>query len=351
LSATVVVAAEQPAQRPTFRSEINYVQLPVRVVDARGQFVSGLTQTDFEVVEDGTAQTITTFLSIDIPFIRPQAVTGVPDVRLPTIDPAASGDATHVDGRVYVFMLDNYGSSEVTLRMRQVVRGFINDRLSANDVAAVTMTGRGRGQDFTRDRRLLNAAVGRFFSNPDPFRGRESTVHEVLTRIANTAESLGSIKGRRKAIILVTASSICSLNEEIPGSADSGCREGLRHALRMAVQSDVSIYTVDPRGLVATHGAPAEIAERPASFPLITWGPFDGARYLAEESGGFAVANTNDLSRGFDRIVRENSSYYLLGYHSTNANSDGKFRKTDVTVPRREVQVVHRRGYLAPHYP
>ena len=53
--------------------------------------------------------------------------------------------------------------------------------------------------------------------------------------------------------------------------------------------------------------------------------PLDGARFLAEESGGFAVVNTNSLEAGFDRIVRENSAYYLIGYYSANELTDGNF--------------------------
>lgn len=338
---SVAVRAQDGQQpTPTFRSEANYVQLPVRVLDARGEFVSGLTQSDFRLSEDGKPQTITAFSAVNIPIILNDST--APNLPLAAVDPVASNEATQVDGRVYLFVLDNrLGSESATLKLRQVVRGFISDRLSANDLAAVTMTGAGRGQTFTRNRRLLHEAVDRFVSDPQP----ESGVHGVLNVIANTAEWMGSIKGRRKALVLVTAGQICGLS-------NPECHEGLRHALRMAVQSDVSIYAVDPRGLVATDGAPAETAERPAEFSMdLTGDPIDGARYLAEASGGFAIANTNNLSGGFERIVRENSSYYLLGYYSTNPNADGRTRRNDVTLARRGMQVVHRAGYVAPRTP
>lgn len=339
-AAAVVVAQDAPQPTPTFRSEANYVQLPVRVLDARGEFVSGLAQSDFLLTEDGRPQTITAFSAAIIPILPGDPA---PDVPLAAVDPVASNDATQVDGRVYLFVLDNRaGSESATLKVRQVVRGFISDRLSANDLAAVTMTGAGRGQTFTRNRRLLHDAVNRFASDPHP---DSDGARGVLNVVANTAEWLGAIKGRRKALVLVTPGQICALS-------DPECNEGLRHALRMAVQSDVSIYTVDPRGLVATHGAPAEESDRPTAFSAaITSGPLDGARYLADASGGFAIANTNNLSAGFERIVRENSSYYLLGYYSTNPNADGKMRKHGVTVARRGLQVVHRGGYVAPAVP
>jgi VWFA-related protein len=343
LAATLVCAAAAlGAQQSTFRSEINFVQLPVWVLDGRGESVSGLTQSDFQVLEDGTPQAITTFAAVDIPFIKPSLM---PSEPVPPFVPGGSDDDGQVEGRVYVFMLDNSGSEDITLRMKHVVRAFIRDRLSANDVAAVTMTGMGRGQDFTRDRRLLHAAINRFISDPDTF-GHDVVAHRVLTHIANTAESMGSIKGRRKALVLVTASPICLLIALRPAEAE--CGEGVRHALRVAVRSDVSIYVIDPRGLVATHGTPAEMAQPPAKYPLINRGPFDGARYLAEQSGGFALVNTNNLSAGFARIVRENSSYYLLGYYSTNTRADGKLRNIVVTVSPKGAQAVHRPGYFGP---
>ena len=114
------------------------------------------------------------------------------------------------------------------------------------------------------------------------------------------------------------------------------------------MEADVSIYTIDPRGLVATSGAPSRKGQGQDWYPSITRGPLDGTRYLAEQSGGFAVVNTNSLSAGFARIVRENSSYYLLGYYSTNSRADGKFRRNEVRLSRRGMQVVYRGGYLAP---
>ena len=64
----VGIGAQNPQPAPTFRSEIDYVQIPVRVLDARGEFVRGLTQSDFQILEDGQLQTITAFSAVDIPF-------------------------------------------------------------------------------------------------------------------------------------------------------------------------------------------------------------------------------------------------------------------------------------------
>jgi VWFA-related protein len=360
--AIVALVDAQVEPQPTFRSEINYVQIPVRVLDAHGEFVSGLIQSDFQIFEDGQAQAIAAFSAVEIPSAKVDAM--VPDAPLGAVDAVASNDPVEVDGRVYVFVLDNQSMSEsIALRTRHVVRGFIRQYLKANDLTAVVFTGAGRGQHFTRNRRLLDDAIGRLLGDPDP---TDDAAHRSMTVIAETARSMGAIKGRRKALVLMSPSPICSLSEM---DLQSVCREDARYALRMAMQSDVSIYTIDPGGLntslrsraehanpnstysggaysEASNGAAARAAF--SSARTESRGPDDAARYLAEQSGGFAVVNTNSLSAGFERVARENSSYYLLGYYSTNHRADGQARRNEVKVARTGVRVVHRASYLAP---
>jgi hypothetical protein len=70
---------------------------------------------------------------------------------------------------------------------------------------------------------------------------------------------------------------------------------------------------------------------------------------LAAETGGFAAVNRNDLPAALDRIVEENSSYYLLGYYPTNDRRDGRMRSIEVRVAGRDdLQIIHRKGYAAP---
>ena len=67
---------------------------------------------------------------------------------------------------------------------------------------------------------------------------------------------------------------------------------------------------------------------------------------LAASTGGFAAVNRNDLDGAFDRIVAENSSYYVFGYYSTNERRDGRFRKIEVRVKRPGLRVRSRNGYF-----
>ena len=163
--------------------------------------------------------------------------------------------------------------------------------------------------------------------------------------------------------MLASSDSLCGIDTGV-------CNDDVRAALEAAVRSDVSIYVLDPRGLTtgarsraenanpnSTYGhdgAYRELSSDAAARAAFAEsrreqrGPTDGARYLAEESGGFAIVNTNNLEAGIDRIVRENSAYYMIGYYSTSANMDGKFRRHQVRVDKPGVRVLHRAGYPAP---
>lgn len=345
---------EQPQPSATFRSEINYVQIPVRVLDARGEFVSGLEQSDFQIREDGKPQTISAFTEIDIPFIPPNAT--VPAAPVREVEAFATNETPEIDGRAYLFVVDALNTETGdTHKVRRLLHDFIDERLAANDLAAISLMGGARSQGFTRNRTLLHEAVDRFIGDYDEYLPDRN--HQALTTIARMAEWLGAIKDRRKALVLVSTSQVCSL-------ASDDCRDSLQHALRAAMRADVVIYTIDPRGLVPSSRSNAEHANPNSSYGDAGYselgsraafaaaagsarGVADGARYLAEESGGIAVVNTNSLDRGMDRIVRDSSSYYLIGYHSTNDRADGRFRRNDVTVTRRDARVVHRNGYFA----
>ena len=356
------VSAQQPgdqappeAPAATFRSEVNYVQLPIRVVDGRGNFVSGLTQSDFQILEDGKAQKIATFSAVDIPNIPVDNT--VPDAPVEAVDPVASNERLDVDGRIYLFVLDDFHlQASYTANVRRLMRGFINEHLSANDLTGLVIAS-GRSQDFTRNRQLLLDVADRFvaeFDSTDPPDVQRYQREAVIKTLLRMTEWMGSIKGRRKALVLITPTIGCAAMAE-----PNGCMSDLVEIARTAARSDVSIFGLDPRGLVGTPAANAEnsgagMPGRGAAAigiqqPQVTdGGPIGSLHFLSESTGGFATVNTNNIEAGFQRIVRENSSYYLIGYYSTNTAVDGKFRKHQVRVNRRGVEVTHRQGYLAP---
>jgi len=121
-----------------------------------------------------------------------------------------------------------------------------------------------------------------------------------------------------------------------------------RDLMDLANANNVSFYPVDARGLAAVD---RDINENPVLGPsdeikLVT-SRVEPLRTLASNTDGLAVVDTNDLDKGFQRIVDDMTSYYLMGYYSTNTKLDGKVRKIKVRVKRDGVDVRARRSYRA----
>ncbi len=258
--------------------------------------------------------------------------------------------------------------------------------MGANDQAAVVYTS-GRtdaAQEFTSNRQLLLAAIGRFMgrklrsptlekleqymmvqgtpmaSDPisDPVEAeRAMNARTAFDDIRQLCDFLGSVHGRRKALIYVSEGVDYNINDPINNTYASDILESVKEAISAATRANVNVYSVDPRGLTNMGDEELQIASLPDD-PSVGLGPEslreelrlsqDSLRVIADETGGFAAVNSNDFKKAFDRIVTENSSYYVLGYYPSNDRRDGKFRKIDVKVNRPGVEVRFRKGYVAP---
>ncbi len=168
--------------------------------------------------------------------------------------------------------------------------------------------------------------------------GRNRITMGVLGR---ALDALRTTRGR-KSVILVSKGFI----------HDQETR-GFKDVTDAARRSNVAIYFVDARGLVATtgnftasEGSPTDARDIGATFADIALDA-EGAVSIAETSGGFAIRNTNDLGAGLERISRESRSYYLVGYVPRNDRADGRFRQIEVKVKRPGVGVRARKGYYA----
>src|SRR6185295_8888448 len=104
-----------------------------------------------------------------------------------------------------------------------------------------------------------------------------------------------------------------------------------------------TLYTIDPRGLVAGQDLDDEV-------PTQEWNAYvrdtqDSLRVLAEETGGIAVVNQNDFDKALKRIDNETSDYYVLGYYSSNPDPLRRRREIQVKVNRPNVDVKSRKAY------
>ena len=355
------VLQAQQADPPVFRVQVDAIELDAFVTDAQGNPVTDLRADDFEVLEDGRPQAITSFALVNIPIERTERPLYSPSAIEPDVQ-----TNTHGEGRVYVIALDEV-DPQLVPRTRLFLRRFVEAHVAANDIAAVVYIGRGRArdaQDFTSNRRLLLQAIdkfsGGFTSMPMPAAAAlaapgplQTSENEALSRarmrsLRDLTEFMARMRGRRKSMIYVTETlgdvfGVLDYN----GGARSIGFDDLHAAITAATRGNVSIYPVDPRGLTTGGGSgDAEIAPEPAGPAGLA--RIQELRALAEATGGFAVVNTNTFDEAFTRIVRENSAYYVLGFTSTNDRRDGRYRRLQVRVRRPGLTVRSRAGYLAP---
>ncbi|HEY0873173.1 MAG TPA: VWA domain-containing protein [Vicinamibacterales bacterium] len=123
----------------------------------------------------------------------------------------------------------------------------------------------------------------------------------------------------------------------------------MRRLIDDANRANASFYTVDPRGLPVFDSPIGPDKPPPLQIDQqILRRRIDTLRILADNTDGLAVVNSNDLEKGLRRMADDLTSYYLLGYYSTNAKLDGRFREIRVEVNRPGVDVRARRGYRAP---
>lgn len=384
LTAQQPVAPQAPAEPPppTFRVEVNYVEVDAVVTDAQGNAIGNLTAEDFEVLEDGRPQKVTAFSRLDLPVTRADQPMFSPG----PIEPDVQSNLA-ADGRLYVIILDDLHTTfSNTARVKAALHQFIERYFGTNDLAAVVFTGQRAqdAQDFTGNRRLLLAAIDRLIgrsvpsasaervsgfttncgaASPDLVPGtsdpcdaeRGFNARNALASIRRIADFMAGVRGRRKALLLVSEGISYDVNDIFNNRQASGILGETREAMAAATRANVAIYAIDPRGLagfdgIEIGGIPEERrAESPArGFQNELQLSQNSLRALSEETGGFAAVNRNDLNEAFSRIVRENSSYYVLGYYPSNSRRDGRYRTLEVRVKRPGVQVRSRKGYVAP---
>jgi hypothetical protein len=113
-----------------------------------------------------------------------------------------------------------------------------------------------------------------------------------------------------------------------------------------ANRANTSIYSLDPRGLSGGEfDIDQNIGIRMSQQQLSQ--TQDALRTIADQTDGRAIVNRNDLAKGLQQVVRDSSAYYLIGYNSSQAPSDGKFHEIKVRVKRPGIQVRARKGYWA----
>ena len=380
IAAVLVASAAVVAQQPTFRVRVDAIEIDAFVTDAQGNPVKGLTVDDFQILEEGRPQVIASFSQVDIPFVpRTEPLDGKGAIDSDVV----SNDGS--DGRVYLFMLDEVSGADA-LRARVFMKRFLQQHFAANDRGAVVFLGHQdprAAQSFTGNPRLLLAAFDRFTggfpsedTSPQALRGDDQVSVaaaarrvensrnaqqaqaaiaglDTMTGLESAVKMMAGLHGRRKAVLLFSSGLPDAIFRALSYDGGSMTRaEAAAHAaVTAATRGNVTIYPIDPAGLVTNMLDPAQIEPADPATATFDNGPTDrrmSLSMLADATGGFSLVGSNNFTTAFDRIVRENSTYYVLGFTSSTEKRDGLHHSLRVRVTRPGLQVRAREGYIAP---
>ena len=329
--ATAALLMPLLAQQSTFRSSVDFVELNMFVTDSRGEFVRDLTAADFEILDDDRPQEISSFSLVDLPLpsSSPSAASTAPESDVTT-------NAGSENERLWVMLLDAPSverGSTYTRRTQNAARGFIEAMGATDSMAIIHVQGTQRAsQPLITSRSRLVESIEKYSQGLASEGALAKGGPEEIARIRGTfrlieelADRLGAISARRKAVLWIGGQmpfDLANTSSQLPFA--------YRDMIRAAQRNHVAIYSIDASGLGGNR-----LADQ-ASL-----------RVIAEDTGGLVVANTNDYARGFRAIVRDNSTYYLVGYYPNPLHRDGEFHKVTVRARRVGLTVRTRRGYLA----
>jgi len=377
--------ARQERRQPVFRGGTELVLVNVVVRDKSGAVVRGLTRDDFTVSEDDKPQTITSFDVEELDRPSPERAVEPAPAVLPARpqlaagpSPNAAATAPEIDMRgrrliVLFFDLSSMQPEELA-RAVQAAHDYIGTKLSPSDLIAVASfsTALTVTQDFTGDRDRLTAAVDAFGSaNASGFElggsgdtedtpdtggafAADDTEFNVfstdrrLQALQSLADALSGIEQKKSIVYFSSGMNQSGTDNQVQ----------LRRTIDRANRANVSIYAADMRGLQAqVPGGDATTASRRGTSPFSgatvrnqfdqTAASQETLTTMAEDTGGRAFFDANTFGRVFDRVVADTSAYYVLGYSSSNASRDGRFRRIKVSVRRKDVKLEYRSGYYA----
>ncbi len=397
LSALVAIFAQVNAQQNnnvpeatvTFKSEANLVVIDVGVKDKSGKVIPGLKKEDFTLMEDGKAQQISVFefqqLDSDEPPPAVPAVKPVPGakpedkpVEKTTLPSGKPKPLIRFQDRRLVAMLFDFSTMGIPeqTRAQQSALQFIKEQLKPADIVEILTAGTGPlkvEQDFTDDRdRLvevikafpignaseLAAAGGSGDDTAGDDTGAAFVADETEFNIFNNDRKLATLESAAK--LLAAFPEKKALIYFSAGIEQSGHdnQAQLESAVNAAKRANVAFYPIDARGLVAS--APAGDASSAGGRGSSA---FQGGNVtsrgnsrnnsqetlstLAYDTGGKLFVDDNDLAVGMQKARDDISSYYILGYYSTNGKMDGKYRRVTVKMNNNlQAKLDYKSGYF-----
>lgn len=344
----------------TFKSSANLVIVNVIVRDRQGRPIEGLTKENFTLVENGKPQTVSVFEFQKLS-LQPAAA---PVAEQP--QPAAAeddGSKRFKDRRLLVLFFDFAGMSVPDqLRAQDAALQFVGEKLTASDLVQVMSFASGIriDQEFTADRAKLTEAIKKFRigeglvpsvegaigpdgSEIEPTEEEANAPEEIEFDLFNTDRKLGALEHAVQQLAALPEKKAFIYFSSGAGGSGAENQAQLRSTINAAVRANVSFYPVDVRGLMAIPpgGAAAESGQKGTAV-------FTGKAQrshrdklaqqqetlaaLASDTGGKALLDNNDLTAGMTQAQRDLQSYYTLGYYSSDAARDGRFRRIQIRI-------------------
>lgn len=372
--------AERERQRfPIYRLQAGLVVIDVTVRDRQGRLVGDLKKENFTVFEDNIPQEIVTFSLERIPTSVPLTVAENPEtpprpaiVNLHSVPPAEVKKEDLQGKRLVIlfFDLSSLGTEEL-IRSVESAQTFVAKQATEHDLIAIAVydTSLQLAQDLTNDREVLLATLKSIHPAEAGDRaaeelGEPDTSDEVYVpdtvqfNIFNTDRRLSALESLAKMYMEFPERK--SLIYFSSGVTTTGIENDsqIRSTVDAANRSNMTVYTVDSRGLVAL--PPGGDASRGSAGGRAMFSGSAVQRQtallaasqetlttLAHDTGGAVFQDTNDLGPVFAKVLDDTQMYYVLGYYSTNKKEDGKFRKVRVVVDRPGLKIQHRPGYFA----
>ncbi len=284
---------KKPAgQDDPIKLHADLVVVSVTVTDSQGQYVHGLNQKDFHLIEDGSRQEIDSFSSEEAPFAA-------------------------------AILFDMSGSMEYKFGMVRGAAASFLEQIRENDqVAVYGFNNQVRQFQEFSDSRLITDYIW-------DTKAEDST--RLYDCMSEALDALAKREEKRRAILLIS-----------DGWDSSSRKASLDSVLKKAFAAGVIVYSVDLIDDDQMRGSGSHIQYlRRGRSEMKQMAEQTGGRYIHSPQG-------DKLEDSFSNIVEELRNQYTLSYYSTNDKRDGRWRKLGVAVSREGALVRSRKGYYAP---
>ena len=393
---TLTLLQAPQAPQPTFKSATELVEVDAVILDKDGNFVPGLKTDNVTIYENGKPQKIQQFFM----------VTHDQGVAEGALRSEYADQAEYGAHRVFVMLFDEgHLANDSLMRVKSGAEAFVREMFTAGDAGGVFLNGGMYKGRLTVDKgELLSGirAVQPAFENRQailaPFRQWPRIDDEVeASKIADGAREvverlgqkacqedpqsctgeggLGNVENliQQKARLYVrqarmmTDHTLQSLERvanglaKIPGRKTvvlmtegffvEDSRTQLQMLAAQAARSGITIYSIDGRGLINSMAVNPDVTMMDRSRITSFDTGDDGPTILTEGTGGLMIRNIDDIKRAFGLIVRDTSTYYIIGYQPDNATMDGKVRKIEVRTNVPGAKVRARKSYAATKLP